>query len=151
MEVGSEGAGLGLILLTLMVLGVTSIIVIRALITRQHDVVKKIIMGMIAWVGVYFIILLTVSLTSQAKVLGIGEEKRFCGFYLDCHLAVSVIEVEKTKTIETQPNLKEAAGTYYIVRVKVSSDAIGATLNFANPIATVIDEDGREYGRWVSY
>ena len=146
-EVGSEGGGLAILLITLLVLSVASVAVIWALITQKLNLAKRVIMGILIWTGIYLGILLTVSLTSSERVIGLGEEKRFCGFYLDCHLATSVLEVGKTKIIGDRPNRNTAKGIYYIVKVKVSSDALGATLNFSNPIATIVDGQGRKYAR----
>src|SRR3712207_3746360 len=76
------------------------------------------------WFGVYAVFLVTVSLFSEEKLLNLNEPKAFCGFYLDCHLNAAVTNVRKTKTFGN----KTANGEFYVVRVKIFSDAKSATL-----------------------
>lgn len=105
---------------------------------------------MLVWTLLYSGLLLGTSFSSREVVLGLNQDKHFCGFYLDCHLSVLVVRVVKTRTLgNPQQPLKTANGIYYIVTVKVASDARAATLRFENPIATVIDEQGRVYERFI--
>ena len=57
----------------------------------------------------YLALLLAASLTSHEKVLGLNQEKDFCGFYLDCHLSLSVVNVAKTRVL---------SGVRYVVIIK---------------------------------
>lgn len=93
--------------------------------------------------GGYLGSLLTVSLTSRERVLSRGSDLHFCGFYLDCHMAVAVDSVVRTAAIGTA----KANGEFYVVRLRVSSDAIRATLQMGNPEYRVLDAAGRRYAR----
>ena len=64
----------------------------------------------------YGLLLLAFSLFSRERSLAQGKEKYFCE--LDCHLAYSVQQVERVKTIGTT----SAAGEFYIVTVRVRFD-----------------------------
>jgi hypothetical protein len=76
-------------------------------------------------------------------VLARGDTLKFCGFYLDCHLGVAVEGVDRQDFIGDH----RAAGTYYVVRLRVSSDAREATLHLGRPTFTVLDEAGQSYQR----
>jgi hypothetical protein len=51
--------------------------------------------------------------------------KRFCGFYLDCHMATGVVDVRRTATLGLPPNEVRAAGEFY---------AVSANSPFTTPI-----------------
>jgi hypothetical protein len=138
---------MALLALTLVGVGVAAAIGIYAGMTRQRALMRYVVLGAFGWLAVYFCLLLIVSIKSPQKVLGLNEEKRFCGFYLDCHLSASVVNVFKTKSLGKPGEQKTANGTFYIVTVKISSDAKSATLQLADPVAKVVDEQGREYER----
>ena len=80
-------------------------------------------------------------------MLAPGEAKHFCGFYLDCHLAVSFASVRQTKTLGEGTQQRAARGTYYVVSVRVSSDARAATVRLDDPDAYIVDAHGRRYDR----
>src|SRR5689334_15399330 len=44
-------------------------------------------------VGIYVILLFSMSLTSRERLLGLGEEKHFCE--IDCHIANAVVGVQE--------------------------------------------------------
>jgi hypothetical protein len=73
--------------------------------------------------------------------------KRFCGFYLDRHMGIGVADVRRTATLGAPPNEVRAAGEFYVVTLKVTSNARRATLRLADPTATVVDAAGRLYPR----
>ena len=98
---------------------------------------------MLLAVGVYGGLLLAVSLTSEPKVLAHGEAKRFCGFYFDCHMAVQVDQVQRAERLGEA----RSSGAFYVVGLRVSSDAREATLQLARPEIVVVDADGRVYER----
>lgn len=72
-----------------------------------------------------------------------NESKEFCGFYLDCHLRAAVTDARKTKMLGD----KTANGEFYIVKIKVSSNAKRATLGLLTVDARVIDDRNREFTR----
>lgn len=134
-----------LLALIAVVVGVGGIV--YALKTGHAGLTEKIVIAILILGGVYFSVLFAVSITSREKALEQHQVKKFCGFYLDCHLGVSVENVNLTKTLGNPPEQQRAEGVYYVITVKVSSDAKGATLDFVNPQATVVDDQGRKYSR----
>jgi hypothetical protein len=99
--------------------------------------------GVAVWYGFYIIIFLVSSVYSEEKTLVLNEPKSYCGFYFDCHLHTSVVDLRKTKTIGD----KTANGEFYIVKVKVFSDAKREHLQLIEMQAKVIDEQKREFRR----
>ncbi len=107
---------------------------------------KKFVVGGVAiWMTFYFAMLLGASFLSREQTIevGDGDGKAFCGFYLDCHMHTAVTNVRRTKSIGG----RTANGEFYIVTVKVFSDAKKATLGLATVDAHVADDGGRTYIR----
>jgi hypothetical protein len=105
---------------------------------------RKFVSGAVAiWFAFYTAMLLGFSFASKEQDLGINQPKEFCGFYLDCHMHAAVSGVRKTKTLGS----RTATGEFYIVSVKVFSDAVRATLGLTTVDAHVVDSAGREYTR----
>jgi hypothetical protein len=105
---------------------------------------KKFVAGAVAiWLGFYMTVLLAVSFSSEEKVLSLNEPKKFCGFYLDCHMHTAVSGVRKAKTIGD----RTAKGEFYIVKVNVFSNAARARLGLSAVDAHVVDASRTEYTR----
>jgi hypothetical protein len=135
--------GVLLMLLTVGGLFVAAILLIVSF-WKKIDWLKKFVFGGLAvWFVLYAILLFGSSLLSEEKNLGLNEPKEFCGFYLDCHMHASVSGVRKTKTIGD----KTAKGEFYIVKVKIFSDAKRVDLGLLAPKLFVIDENGKAYPR----
>jgi len=88
--------------------------------------------------------------TSHETVLARGQEKHFCE--IDCHLAYSVLDVKRTKTVGTGENQATAQGIFHVVTVKtrfdentISSTRGNGELKPNSRLATIIDEHGRRY------
>src|SRR5256885_2948734 len=135
------------LLLTLVMLLVGAIIFIYALVAHAQGLAKTVAVAALAWVALYMGALLIFSAMSEEKALAMHERKPFCGFYLDCHLGVSVENVVKTKTLGDAPRQTTAGGIYYVVTVKVSSDAKAATLSLSEPETVIVDDHGLKYER----
>ena len=90
-----------------------------------------------------WVLLLGASLTSRERVLGLDEDKKFCGFYLDCHMQVAVTSVDTVREL----GLRRANGLFYVVTLRVSSDAVRARLNLIAPRLVLSDSAGRTYDR----
>jgi hypothetical protein len=134
------------VLLMLMTLGGLVVAGILLAVSWLHESawLKKFVLGGVAvWFAFYIAMLLGFSLFSTERTLPIGGAKEFCGFYLDCHMHTAVTDVERTKTIGN----KTAAGEFYIVRVKVFSNAKQAQLGLSTVDAHVVDAAGRKYSR----
>jgi hypothetical protein len=99
--------------------------------------------GVVVWFAFYFAMLFGTSYTSDEKDLAFNEPKKFCGFYLDCHLHAAVNDVRRTSKIGN----KTARGEFYVVTVHVFSDAGKATLSLGTVDAHVIDANGASYNR----
>lgn len=100
--------------------------------------------------GAYLITAAFFSIGSSEKVLAHGQEKHFCE--LDCHLAYSIADVTKTKTLGTSDAEKTAAGLYFVVSVKtrfnettISSRRGNAPLFPNGRTFIVVDEEGNHY------
>ncbi|MDQ3800162.1 MAG: DUF4352 domain-containing protein [Acidobacteriota bacterium] len=132
-----------MLLLTIGGLGLATILFIFA-IWKKQVWLRNFVPGAVAvWLAIYAVTLLGFSLASEEKNLGFNEPKAFCGFYLDCHLHASVSGVRKTKTIGD----KTAGGEFYIVKVRVFSNARRAALGLRAPEIYVIDDGGKRYER----
>lgn len=139
--------GILIMLLTLVAVFMATIGCILALMKDRRDLIKAILVGAAIWAGAYLLILVTVSLTSRERVLRLGEDKKFCGFYLDCHTQIAVTRVDTTRVLGTPPDQVAAAGVFYVVRLRLSSDAKAATLRFVDPELTITDQAGRSFVR----
>ena len=100
-----------------------------------------------AYVGAYATILVATSVTSHERTLPLGETKRFCGFYLDCHMGVAVERVDTMSSIGAPGNELQAGGTYYVVTLRISSNAVRAPLRLERPRFVIVDREGFEYER----
>jgi hypothetical protein len=104
----------------------------------------------LAGLGLYFGLMAGFSVAGAEQVLDRGAEKHFCE--VDCHLAYSVVDVKKTRTIGDGPNQAAANGLYYIVTVKTRFDeaTISPTrgngpLTPSRRVVEITDEQGRQY------
>ena len=101
--------------------------------------------GVMVWILGYAILLFVGSYFSEEHTLSLNQPKEFCGFYLDCHLHTAVTDVRKTKQIGD----KTAHGEFYIVKVKVFSNAKNPAIamRLLTPKAVAEDENKRIYPR----
>lgn len=99
--------------------------------------------GVTVWLIFYGVMLFGSSLLSKEKTLALNEPKKFCGFYLDCHMQTAVAGVKRAKTIGD----KTAKGEFYIVNVQVFSDAVREPLQLTDVRATILDQAGNVYRR----
>jgi hypothetical protein len=135
--------GVLLMLMTVGGLFVAAILLVVAFWKKLNWLKKFVFGGIVVWFVFYGIMLFSFSLLSEEKNLSLNEPKEFCGFYLDCHMHTAVTGVRKAKTLGD----KTANGEFYIVKVKVFSDARQATLGLLTVDAKVIDESKNEFKR----
>jgi len=95
------------------------------------------------WAVGYLALLLLTSLTSHERTLPVGERVVFCGPYLDCHLGAAVTSARAADRVAGL----RARGRFYVVTLRVSSDARRVALSTEELIPLLIAEDGREYAR----
>ena len=134
------------VLLMLMTIGgliVAAVLLVVAWLNESAWLRKFVIGGVAVWIGSYAVMLLAFSFASTEKTLALNEAKQYCGFYLDCHLHTAVTNVRRAKTVGGIT----ASGQFYVVRVKVFSDAKRATLGLLAVDAKVVDADNRRYAR----
>ena len=136
---------MGVLLMATTIGGVLVAMVLLAVsIATRKALLRNLVFGGVAvWSVFYFAMLIGSSLHSEEKELGFNQPKEFCGFYLDCHMHTAVTDVQRTKTIGN----KSANGEFYIVKVKVFSNAKQATLGLVAVDAHVVDASGRTYSR----
>lgn len=136
---------MGAILLAMTIGGlfVAGILLIVAFLKKINWLKIFVFGGVTVWVVFYVIIFFASSIFSEEKTLSLNEPKEFCGFYLDCHMHTAVTGVRKTKTIGD----KTANGEFYIVKVKIFSDAKQAKLGLLMVDAKIIDNQKREFPR----
>lgn len=134
------------VLLMLMTIGgvITAFILLMISIFTKKAWLRKFVFGAVAaWFVFYTILLFGTSLLSKEKTLALNEPKAFCGFYIDCHMHMAVTNVRKTKKLGDET----ANGKFYVLKVKVFSDAKQAMLGLITVDARVIDEQNREFAR----
>ena len=131
--------GLLMMMTTIGGLGLAFILLIIAVWAKQGWLSKFVSGAVVVWLVFYTTMLLGVSLASREKTLQLNEAKAFCGFYLDCHLHASVSDVRTAKQIGD----KTAQGVFYIVKVKIFSDARRAAIGLHNSQFEVVDEQRR--------
>jgi hypothetical protein len=131
---------LALTVLCLFVAGVASVVFIRR---GNMPVARSLALVAAASLGAYATILVVTSLTSRERTLALGETKRFCGFYLDCHMGVAVERVDTTSTIGGL----SAGGTFYVITLRVSSDARRVPLHLEQPNVVIVDAEGFRHER----
>ncbi len=136
------------VLLMVMTIGgliVSAVLLVVAIITKKTWLRNFVFGGVAVWTVFYVVMLLGTSLTSQERTIEVGDTdgKAFCGFYLDCHMHAAVTGVRTTKTLGN----KTAYGQFYIVTVRVFSNAVKARLNLTDLDANVHDNTGAHYHR----
>ena len=135
--------GLILMLMTIGGLVVAGGMLAAAIYTRKVWLATFAIGGTLIWLGAYAVTLTGTSMLSQSTLLARDEPKEFCGFYLDCHMHTSVVGTRRTRTIGD----RTAEGEFYVVTVKVFSDAGRASLGLLAVDAHVVDAGGNKYTR----
>lgn len=136
---------MGVLLMAMTIGGliVAAVVFVIALYTGKDWLRKFVFGGVALWFAFYSVALVGTSLTSSERSLALNEPKSFCGFYLDCHLHTAVTGLRKAKTLGS----RTAKGEFYIVTVRVFSDAVKATLGLTTLGANVIDASGGHYHR----
>jgi hypothetical protein len=141
----------GVPLLALTILGLLAAVVVAVLATvrGRPGVARAIVLVAAAWVGAYATLLVVTSIASRERTLALGETKRFCGFYLDCHMGVAVERVDTMSRIGEPGDQVQAGGTFYVITLRVSSDAMRVPLHLEQPSAVVVDAEGFRHERWL--
>jgi hypothetical protein len=132
------------------VLAVLGLVALQALVVRRYGRLKISLAGMALASAAYLGVLLAFSLASGERVLARGEEKHFCE--IDCHLAYSVADVRRAKTLGAGAAQATARGEFYVVTLKTRFDETtisprrGDAPLYPNPRrVTIYDAEGRGY------
>lgn len=115
-----------------------------------HGLAGKVLVAALVLVAGYSTVLFGASFASHEWTLGPGEEKYFCE--IDCHLAYSVVGVEKTKTLASQGKQTAALGDFYVVTVRTRFDEKTISPHRGNGplepsprVVTIADDQGLQY------
>ena len=135
--------GVLLMLITISGLMVAAILLAVSLIKKKTWLTKFTLGGVAVWFVFYAAMLFGFSFASTERTLAMNEPKEYCGFYLDCHMHTAVSGVRRSKTIGDVT----ASGEFYIITIKVFSNAKAATLGFTTVDAHVVDASSRTYTR----
>ena len=135
----------GVLLFAVTILGLLAgaVVCVVSVVRGWAGIARSIAMVSIAWLAAYASLLIVTSLASRERTLALGETKRFCGVYLDCHIGVAVEHVD---TMSSIGDLR-AGGTFYVVTLRVSSDAKRVPLHLERPSIAIIDGEGFRYDR----
>jgi len=136
--------GTGLLLL------VAALVMLFLLLRGRRAAAGNVFVGAVGLVVVYVGALLLFSLASTEKVLARGAEKHFCE--VDCHLAYSITDVRRTKTLGPPTHEVTTQGMFYLVTVKTRFDeqtiapwrGVGP-LTPNSRVVRVYDAQGRAY------
>jgi hypothetical protein len=139
----------GVLLFAATLFGVVALFIVAFLAARRSRTSAATSLAAVgaAWLAAYAALLLITSLASGERTLALGEAKRFCGFYLDCHLGVAVERVDTLARIGEGSEALQAGGTFYVLTVRVSSDAQRVPLELERPHAVLVDAEGYRYER----
>ena len=131
--------GIFMIVGTFGLIALATVVLVYARLRNKPLPIKPMLLGGAAWAGLYVVALTASSLTSHERVLGLNEEKQFCGFYIDCHMQVAVTRVDTSSRL--------GAARTYVVTLRVSSTAVRVPLRLLDPHIVIRDAQGREYMR----
>jgi hypothetical protein len=129
---------MGVLLMLMTIAGsiLAGILLVASFIAKKGWLAKFTLGGVAIWLILYAVMLLGFSAASKDRVLGLNQPKEFCGFYLDCHMHAEVTSVRTAKQIGDRA---AANGTFYIVGIRVFSDAKNPniTLRLLEPRALI--------------
>ena len=133
--------GILMILVTLGLAVLATVALVQARLKQRPAPWRTVTLGGAAWATLYVAMLLSASLTSREGLLGLNEDKKFCGFYIDCHMQVAVTRVDTARQLGTL----QANGLLHVVTLRVSSDARAVPLRLLDPYFVLRDARGRRY------
>jgi hypothetical protein len=136
-------------LLTVLFTGFLALVALVAWKRKNQSTLRAAIGVGAVVLGVYSALLISAALASRERVLAAGEVKWFCGFYLDCHLGVSVAKVESAKTIAGTRSTVTAHDLFMIVTLELHNSARNPNLDMTlfKPTAFIVDAGRNRYQR----
>ncbi len=100
--------------------GAGGVAVLVALAARNRLLARRLALVTAAGWGAYAIVLLTASVTSESRLLGLNEEKHICE--VDCHIAYAVTAVRRGTTLASGARDTAPRRTTYVVALRVRFD-----------------------------
>ena len=147
---GLVGGG-NAILLLLTAMALTSAVVIAFFASRRKKaaVTRTFLGGAAILALAYGGGVLAASAGSNEVTLAPGDTKWFCGFYLDCHLGLSVDRHESLPELAGSGAPVKAAGTFHVLTLSLRNSAKNENVDMLlyHPDAEVIDAAGNRYRR----
>ena len=128
------------------VFGLIAGIIVLAIALVNHHLGRAWKIGriLLAWIGVYAVVLLVVSFTSQARSIPPGEERCFD------EMCYSVKAVSIAHTLSAVPNPITAQGNYFIVTIQLRSAAKRAAQKPSEPDLFIVDANGQGYSQAIN-
>jgi hypothetical protein len=133
-----------------LLLFVAALVVLGLIVKGRRAAAGNVLLVAVGLVVAYAGLLIIFSLASTERVLARGAEKHFCE--IDCHLAYSIKDVRRTKTLGPAAQPVTAQGVFYVVTVKtrfdeqtISPTRGNALLTPNSRVVTMLDAAGREY------
>ena len=138
-----------LLLLTVMAIGGAAIIAFLAHRRNNPSVMRTFVGGAAILTLAYFGGLIAASAASTEQIVEQGDIKWFCGFYLDCHLGMSVVRTEKVTALPTAGGSVKPAGAFHVLTLRLHNNAKNPNIDMLlyRPNAKIIDAFGKEYAR----
>ncbi len=111
----------------------------------------RLLLALAAAGAVYGAAIVGVALTSDRQIIALGGEKHICE--IDCHIAYSVVGVEKAATLNSGAVQPGAGNEFYIVTLRTRFDegtissrrSLEAPLMPGGRTIALVDEEGRTY------
>lgn len=138
-----------LLLLTVMTIGGAALIAILAH-RRNSPRVTRTFAGGAGILGLaYMAGVIATSAASTEQTLPAGDVKWFCGFYLDCHLGMSIDRTEKLSSIPALNGHARPNGSFHVITVRLHNSARNPNIDMLlyRPRLTIVDALGRRYER----
>lgn len=141
--------GIAMLVLTVAAAAGAGILLVLARLQRRSllTVGTRLAVAIALWAAVYATALVSTSLASTPRVLGLNETKKFCGFYLDCHRQVAVVSVDSAISAGSGTGAVQATGRFLVLTLRMSSDAARAPMRFSGLDVTLRDSTGRVFVR----
>ena len=138
-----------LLLLTMMAIGGAAIIAFVAYRRHNPAVMRTFAGGAAILALAYGGGLIAASAASTEQMIEPGDTKWFCGFYLDCHLGMSVERTEKVAALPTANGVVKPAGAFHVLTIRLHNSAKNPNIDMLlyRPNAKIVDALGNEYSR----
>jgi len=138
-----------LLLVTMMAIGGATIVAFLAYRRNNPPVMRTFAGGAVILALLYGGGVIAASAASSEQVIEQGQTKWFCGFYLDCHLGMSVEGSENVAALPTADGPVKPVGSFHVLTLRLHNNAKNPNIDMMlyRPDAKIIDALGNEYSR----